>query len=223
MEFKKEILNEKHKSVLCYLQISFLKNKMDETCTSVEIYQHEILIYTREEPEACNLNEQTAEMRLNVPLFYFWRKVFQKTFVSGFLCRLIAFFVTNSQWQCLVSAAVLFITLGFWREVPHPPTTAFLSHSPFCPIEDDWLIPFNLDKGGNRKTNCHIDTGMMGRSALVTGEVRRRSACLEKTDEESRASQNHRRCQPSCIHTAATDTTLHLLRWERYALCQPSY
>lgn len=44
---------------------------MDETCTSLEIYQHKLLIYTREEPEACNLNEQTVEMRLNVPLFYF--------------------------------------------------------------------------------------------------------------------------------------------------------
>lgn len=83
---------------------------MDEMCTSLEIFQHKILIYTREEPEACNLSAQTAEMRLNVPLFYFWRKVFQKTFVSGFLCRLIAFFlVTNSERQCLVSAAVLFI------------------------------------------------------------------------------------------------------------------
>lgn len=156
----------------------------------------------------------------NVPLFYFWRKVFQKTFVSGFLYRLIAFFVTNSQWQCLVSAAVLFITLGFWREVPH---TSFLSHSPFCPIEDDWLIPFNLDKGGNRKTNCHIDTGMMGRSALVTGEVRRRSVCLEKTEEESCASQDQCLCQPSNIHTATTDTMLYLLWWGRYLLCQPSY
>lgn len=154
-------------------------------CTSLEIYQHKILIYIREEPEACNLNTQTAEMRLNVPLFYFWRKVFQKTFVSGFLCRLIAFFVTNSQWQCLVSAAVLFITLSFWREFPHTP---LLSQSPFCPIEDDWLIPFNLDKGGNRKTNCHIDTGMMGHSALVTGEVRQRSVCLAKTEEKSCAS-----------------------------------
>lgn len=49
------------------------------------------------------------------------------------------------------------------------------------------MIPLNLDKGGNRKTNCHIDIGMMGRSALVTGEVKRRSACLEKTEEESGA------------------------------------
>lgn len=29
---------------------------------------------------------------------------------------------------------------------------------PFRTSYDDWFVPFNLDKGGNRKTNCSIDT-----------------------------------------------------------------
>ncbi len=36
-------------------------------------------------------------------------------------------------------------------------------------MDNDWFIQFNLDKEGNRKTNCLIDTDVMARLAQVTG------------------------------------------------------
>lgn len=57
-------------------------------------------------------------------------------------------------------------------------------------MDSDWFIQFNLDKEGNRKTNCLIDTDVTARLAQVTGEVKQRSLCLERREEVIHISQN---------------------------------
>lgn len=81
---------------------------------SLAKFCYKILIYIRQGQKACNLNTETSEMILGVPLILHLAEGPSEGICFRFPSLLIAFLhVENSHWQCLVAAGILFITPSF--------------------------------------------------------------------------------------------------------------